>query len=119
MKETVYTRFLYSIIRHIISGLAFILVHRGWVEVELANKFTDSAAMDITAGVVALGISLYFSYKDKIWEFVKTNIAKVLPPASTMETVVKVSKNVENKKEVAQGDLSSLDLESLKVRGNA
>src|SRR5690349_17993639 len=110
MKETIYTRFVYAILRHLISAACGILVAKGWVEAETANAFTDSAAMQITLGLVSFAMVLYMSYKDKVWEFVKTNIAKVLPPTTPMDTVVDVAKNVQNKKEVAKGDLSSLDL---------
>lgn len=117
MKETVYSRVLYAILRHLISGISGVLVAHGWIEAELANNFNDSAAMQITLGIISFLTAIYFSYKDKILEFVKTHIARVLPPTTPMETVNKIARTVEKKKEVAKGDLSSLNLPE--VIGNA
>lgn len=108
MKETVTQRFLFSLFRHILTGICTILVQRGWVTAELSDEFTSTVALQIAAGVIGLGGVLWFSYKDKVWEFVKTNVAKLLPPSTSMETIVAVSKTVENKSEVAKGNTQSV-----------
>lgn len=104
MKETIYQRFLFAIFRHLISSLAGMLVTWGWIDAELANQFTESVAFKLATGAVALVIALYLSYKDKIWEFLKTKVAIAMPPNSTVNEVAQVASTVENKTAVAKGD---------------
>jgi F0F1-type ATP synthase membrane subunit a len=101
MKETVFHRFVYSIIRHFITLIAGYLVSRGIVDADLANEFTTEAAMQISFALVAFLATLYFSYKDKVWEFVKTKVAIILPPTVDVERVAEVAATIQNKRAVA------------------
>lgn len=108
MKETVYYRVMLGIIRHFISAIATVLVAKGWIDSDTANEFTASASAQIVIGLIAFLTTLYFSYKDKIWEFVKTRVGIALPPNATMEKVVAVAHTVEDKKAVATGESVAL-----------
>jgi|SRR5690349_8598037 len=105
MKETIYSKFLESIIRYFIVLLAGYLVRKGVVDVETANKFTASAALQLTAALIAFAGALWFSYKDRIFSFVKTRVGIALPPNTSIEKVVAIANSVADKKAVATGQI--------------
>lgn len=102
-KESIYYKFLLSCVRKGVTALAALLVSWGWVDAGLANDFSDSAAMKITSGIIALGISLWLSYKNVIIETLKTRVGIAVPPTTPIETVSEIAATVVNKKEVASG----------------
>lgn len=102
-KDGIYKSVLMGIIRHIISGLSGILVAHGFITYELGSKFTDTVTLDVSSALILFATSIWFSYKDKIWEFLKTRIAILLPPTATMKRVEEVAKTVENKTAIATG----------------
>ena len=119
MKETIYTRFVLSIVRHLVTYLSGTLVTWGVVQADLANEFTAAASSKITTGLISFLVILYFAWKDKVWEFVKTAAAKILPPNTTYETIVSVANNFENKTAIAKGTIDPRDsLQTLRTTSN-
>lgn len=108
MKESIYYRFFLSIIRHLVSALSAFFVHKGWVDAETADEFTGAAAAQIAIGIIAFAGTLWFAYKDKIWEFVKTRVGIELPPSTPISKVAAIAATVENKSAVAKGDINPL-----------
>lgn len=103
-KETIEYRFFLSIIRHFVTWLCGMLVAWGWVDTQTATQFSESAAAKITIAVLGLIATLWYSYKDKVWEFLKTNIARLMPPDSSMQEIAEVASVVADKKSVAKGE---------------
>lgn len=105
-KESIYFKFLLSIARKSVTALATLLVSWGWVDAEVANEFSESAALKLTLGSIALAISLWASYKNVILETLKTRIAGALPPTVSIEKVSIIANAVEDKTEVAKGNVN-------------
>jgi hypothetical protein len=104
-KESVYFKFVLSIVRKAVTAVATLLVGWGYVDADLANEFSTSAAVKITLGIIAAAISFWASYKNVILETLKTRVAIALPPTTSIEKVAAIANTVHNKKAVASGEV--------------
>lgn len=117
-KENVWTALLASMVRKIITYIAGLLMASGWINADLHDRLTTEAVTLITGSIVAFLISTYLSYRNVIWEFLKTHVAKLLPPTASMDDIVQVAERVEDKAAVAKGRVKAEDIEQLTgVRG--
>lgn len=112
MKQTIQQIFLFSIVRHLLTMLSGILVSWGWVDAETANHWTVDSAMKIVAGLISFVGPLYWSYRDKIREFVEKRIAILLPPDTHVDEVAAIANAVQDKKAVALGNMEEVDITS-------
>lgn len=112
-KNGIWYQFLLSIIRHFLSGIGLYLVGKGVISEEFLNKFVESAGAQIIAGLIAFIGALYLSYRNKVWEFLKTRIGLILPPTATINDVVQVAEKIEDKEAVAKGEVKAEDIAQL------
>lgn len=105
MKESIYSKFLISVVRYVVASVSAIFVQHGLVDAGTADEFTTTAALQIVGGLISFGTMLWLSYKDRILEFVKTRVAIALPPNTSMEKVSAIANTVDDKKAVAVGDV--------------
>jgi hypothetical protein len=118
MGETVQQRFLLSVLRYFLTWIGGMLVQKGLVKAELVSGFFASEAFTLMlSGSAFFLISIYYSYKNTIWEFVKTRIGILVPPDTPFEDVVKIASIVNDKHAVAKGEMEKLNMPELQ-KGN-
>lgn len=101
LRQLIYA-ILYGFIRTVFAAVCGFLVGNGIIGEEAAT-FIDSAAGEVTTGLIGLVLILYFSYRNKIVEFAKTHLALILPSGTDYNDLIDNLKIVRSKKKAASG----------------
>jgi hypothetical protein len=110
MKETLMAALIRSFVRKGITFISAVLLTKGLIDSDLANRLDTEAVTLITTGIISLGVTVWLSYKNVIIEFVKTRVALLMPPTASLDTVAQVAATVEDKRSVAKGEVKAEDI---------
>jgi hypothetical protein len=86
VKETVWAALVGSLVRWLLMLIAGPLVAKGIIGEDLLRRLLDEGAAQVVAAIIAGGVLLW-SFRQKIYGFVKAQVARLLPANTSPEQV--------------------------------